>query len=168
MTGVEKEFAIAKDDFQDFLKETVPAIIDKGNTLVWRGRYRDCRQDYQPYYRIVIERFGGLPGFGGIIHNGNSFKIASIDLDADNRLMRDWMWKHEKYIKGLLVMYCRAVWDLLDNGLLDRTAFDMTEDDVEFDDEEITEEERRKAAEEEAEAERYRYYCEQKYGWDCS
>lgn len=151
-----------------------PAIVDKGNAIVWRG-YADDDDTFWARVRIEKRRDCFVDG---------KFNPYSIAVDSNEPLMKEWMENHKTYLKGQLIWYCKAVWDAIYEGILDANDYDRTEDEVDFG-EDIEEDEEREPkagtdawyawkcekeqeAKEYAEAMRYRDYCESKYGWDCS
>lgn len=153
----DEQFRLAKSKFRIWLDYTAPAIVDCGRAIVWRG-YAGEKDGYAPWYRVRIDRW--------TFNEKNEPLNYVIDTESDLPEMTAWMCKHQSYIKGLLIWYCKAVWDLLDNGMLNRKDFDREEDDVDFD--ENTEDEEEVSVEDWAYGKRYQEYCEQKYGWDCS
>lgn len=154
----DREDAIAKRMFCDWLENTSPAILHCGDEFIWRGRARNYKGEYHPWYWIRITR-----------KMGKWKPEWEIETDCDNESMKAWMKNSEMFLKGKLVWYCRAVWDLIGARLIDRKSFDKDEADIDWDEDprrwEMADEERLEAY---AEARRYQEYCESKYGWDCS
>lgn len=155
MTEEEKN-AFARYALSDWLEETPPFICEKGMCVVWFGYKR--RHGYVVRYEITIER------------EALSSRKANIYVNCNNMSMYDWMVRHTSYLKGKLIWYCRAVWDLFGDRLLDPKDFDRSRDDAWFSDEPSEEEEEYEdlCTENFWKCKRYQNYTEQKYGYDYS
>ena len=110
--------AFARGAFGKWLEETPPGICEEGNLIVWRG-YAIGEPFIFEWYRVAIKRWDYR---------------AEIEVDCHNESMKDWMLRHKSYIKGKLIWYCRAVWQLIDDGLLDGCDFEKEEDDIDWGD----------------------------------
>ena len=106
--------ALARGAFCKWLADTVPGICEEGNLIVWKGYAYGDLFTYE-WYRVAIKRYADC---------------TEIEVDCHNESMKDWMLRHKSYIKGKVIWYCRAVWRLMDEGLLDGCDFDKTEDQV--------------------------------------
>lgn len=149
------EDKIAKLTFGLWLKCTKPEIVDMGKTVVWRGRGWNEVGRYHPWYRIVICRFLGELG------------DPLIETDCDNQTMAAWMREHEADLLEVLIEYCKAVWDMVDDRLVSPSMFDRDEDDIEWDEDiEEWEREQEEAQNNAADAVNKAARCEQKYGFD--
>lgn len=162
-----KEDAFARGAFNEWLKETSAGICDSGNTIVWRG-YALANPEYAytmemdadyVWYRIAIHR-----RFVDVRYE------TFIETDCSNQSMEMWMNDHHTYLKGKLIWYCRAVWDMIDNRLVSWRTFDRGEDDLDWEDapEDLSDYEKQQRLDEYAEAKRYQDHCESRHGWDCS
>jgi len=162
-----EEDAFARCAFGEWLEDALPGICERGEKIVWRGyalknpEYTDHLGEDPEYvwYRIALTRH----------YDGIRFTY-DIDTECSNDSMAEWMEDHGKYIKGKLIWYCRAVWDLIAKRLIDYKAFDKNEDDLDFEDEppRLTDDEKLEAWESEARSRWYQNYTEQKYGYDYS
>ena len=149
MTQEEKD-KFAKSAFSEWLENTSPGIYQCGDYIVWDGPgVRES--DYTVYYKVTILRWQGE---------------TSISTWSSNQAMREWMAAHQKYLKGKLIWYCKALWSLFDEGLLDSDDFDRIEGQE--DEDELEPWEREERQQQYAEAVELKHRCEQKYGWDCS
>lgn len=117
----EMQDAFARGAFNKWLEETPPWICEEGSFIVWRG-FAYGEGFKAAWYRVAIKRWADC---------------AEIFVDCNNDSMRDWMQRHKSYIKGKLIWYCRAVWQLLDDGLLDADDFNKTEDQFLWDDADV-------------------------------
>ena len=112
--------AFARGAFSGWLEETIPAICEEGNLIVWKGYAYGDVFNYT-WYRVAIKHYADC---------------NEIEVDCQNASMKDWMLRNKSYIKGKLIWYCRAVWDLMKVGLLDGCDFDRTEEQAFADEEE--------------------------------
>ena len=106
--------AFARGAFSKWLTETSPGICEEGNLIVWKGFAWGDTLNCE-YYRVAITRYKDC---------------TDIDVYCRNESMNGWMQRHKSYIKGKLIWYCRAIWQLMDDGLLHPCDFDKTEDQV--------------------------------------
>ena len=110
----------AKNAFAGWLAETNPWICERGDRIIWRG-YSCGKHGLFVRYRVAVHR-----GFRGAV---------DIEVWCSNDKMYAWMIENKAYIKGKVIWYCRAVWNLLEENLLDEDDFDKTEAEVELEDE---------------------------------
>lgn len=111
--------AFARGAFGKWLEKTNPGICEEGNLIVWKGYAYGDPLIYE-WYRVAIIRYTDC---------------TDIEVDCRNESMKGWMQRHKSYIKGKLIWYCRAVWQLMDEGLLNACDFDKTEEQVFSEDE---------------------------------